>query len=135
MPLLSAYLLPLVLGKTVSSPEEFERLATRIRGNRMAKAAVECALRDLFAKAAGVPLGKSLGGSRETIEVGVSLGISPTANDTVENVRKHVAQGYRRIKLKIEPGSDVDRLAAVRDAFPDIVLTVDANTAYTLAQV
>ena len=100
----------------------------------MAKAAVECALRDLFAKAAGVPLGRSLGGSREMIEVGVSLGISPTPKETVENVRKHVAQGYRRIKLKIEPGSDADRLAAVRDAFPDITLTVDANAAYTLAQ-
>jgi O-succinylbenzoate synthase len=134
-PILTTFLLPLVLGKRVSSPEEFERLATRIRGNRMAKAAVECALRDLFAKAAGVPLGKSLGGSRESIEVGVSLGISPTAKDTVENVRKHVAQGYRRIKLKIEPGCDVDRLAAVREVFPDVTLTVDANAAYTLAQV
>jgi len=133
MPILSAYLLPLVLGKTVSSPEEFERLAARIRGNRMAKAAVECALRDLFARAAGVPLGKALGGTREAIEVGVSLGISPTAKETVENVRKHVAQGYKRIKLKIEPGRDADRLAAVREAFPDITLTVDANAAYTLA--
>src|ERR1700690_1547739 len=132
--ILTSFLLPLVLGKSVSSPEEFERLASRIRGNRMAKAAVECALRDLFAKAAGVPLGKSLGGSREKIEVGVSLGISPTPRETVENVRVHVAQGYRRIKLKIEPGSDADRLTAVRDAFPDITLTVDANAAYTLAQ-
>jgi o-succinylbenzoate synthase len=132
--ILTSFLLPLVLGKSVSSPEEFERLAMRIRGNRMAKAAVECALRDLFAKAAGVPLGKSLGGSREMIEVGVSLGISPTPKDTVENVRKHVAEGYRRIKLKIEPGCDADRLAAVREVFPDITLTVDANAAYTLAQ-
>ena len=132
--ILTSFLLPLVLGKSVASPEEFERLSARIRGNRMAKAAVECALRDLFAKAAGVPLGRSLGGSREKIEVGVSLGISPTPKETVENVRKHVAQGYRRIKLKIEPGSDADRLSAVRDAFPDITLTVDANAAYTPAQ-
>ncbi len=99
----------------------------------MAKATVECALRDLHARAAGVPLGKALGGTRDAIEVGVSLGISPTAAETVENVRKHVAQGYRRIKLKIEPGRDADRVAAVREAFPDIVLTVDANAAYTLA--
>ena len=133
MPILSAYLLPLILGKAVSSPEEFERLAARIRGNRMAKAAVECALRDLFARAAGVPLGKALGGTRDAIEVGVSLGISPTAKETVENVRKHVEQGYKRIKLKIEPGRDADRLAAVREAFPDITLTVDANAAYTPA--
>jgi O-succinylbenzoate synthase len=128
--ILRSFLLPLVLGKSLSSPEEFERLSARIRGNRMAKAAVECALRDLFAKAAGVPLGASLGGAREAIEVGVSLGISPTPKETVENVRKHVEQGYKRIKLKIEPGADVDRLSAVRDAFPRIVLTADANAAY-----
>jgi O-succinylbenzoate synthase len=132
-PMLTAYLLPLVLGKDVSSPPAFDDLARRVRGNRMAKATVECALRDLFARSAGVPLGKALGGTREAIEVGVSLGISPTAADTVENVRRHVEQGYRRIKLKIEPGCDAERLAAVRDAFPDITLTVDANAAYTLA--
>ncbi len=132
-PILTAYLLPQVLGKDVASPTAFDAAARRVRGNRMAKATVECALRDLFARAAGVPLGKSLGGAREKIEVGVSLGISPTPSETVENVRKHVAQGYRRIKLKIEPGRDADRLAAVREAFPDITLTVDANAAYTLA--
>jgi O-succinylbenzoate synthase len=132
-PMLADYLLPLVLGKDIASPPAFDALARRVRGNRMAKAAVECALRDLHARAAGVPLGKALGGTRDVLEVGVSLGISPTAEGTVENVRKHVAQGYRRIKLKIEPGCDAERLAAVRDAFPDITLTVDANAAYTLA--
>jgi O-succinylbenzoate synthase len=132
-PILTGYLLPLVLGKNVASPPAFDEAARRVRGNRMAKAAVECALRDLRARVAGVPLGKSLGGTREAIEVGVSLGISPTAQDTVENVRKHVGEGYRRIKLKIEPGWDAEPLEAVRDAFPDVVLTVDANAAYTLA--
>jgi O-succinylbenzoate synthase len=133
LPILTTYLLPLVLGKDVASPPAFDESARRVRGNRMAKATVECALRDLHARAAGVPLGKALGGTREVIEVGVSLGISPSARETVENVRKHVAQGYRRIKLKIEPGWDAEPLAAVREAFPDIVLTVDANAAYTLA--
>ncbi len=132
-PMLTAYLLPLVLGRDVASPPAFDELARRVRGNRMAKATVECALRDLFARSAGVPLGRALGGTRDVIEVGVSLGISPTAHDTVENVRRHVAQGYKRIKLKIEPGWDVEPLAAVREAFPDITLTVDANAAYTLA--
>jgi o-succinylbenzoate synthase len=133
LPILTTYLLPLVLGKDVASPPAFDESARRVRGNRMAKAAVECALRDLHARAAGVPLGKALGGTRETIEVGVSLGISPSARETVENVRRHVAQGYRRIKLKIEPGWDAEPLAAVRAAFPDVTLTVDANAAYTLA--
>jgi O-succinylbenzoate synthase len=80
----------------------------------------------------GVSLARNLGGTRTVIEVGVSLGLQPTVEATVENVRRHVALGYRRIKLKIEPGADVDRVAAVREAFPDLPLTVDANAAYTL---
>jgi len=130
---LSEFLLPLVVGAEIASPEDFESRAARVRGNRMAKAAVETALRDLFAKASGTSLSAALGGTRTAIEVGVSLGISPTVADTVENVRKHVGEGYRRIKLKIEPGTDVERVKAVREAFPSIALTVDANAAYTLA--
>jgi O-succinylbenzoate synthase len=125
------FLLPLVLGKEIAAPEEFEEHAARVRGNRMAKAAVETALRDLLAKARGIPLSRALGGTRTEIEVGVSLGISPTAEATVENVRTHVADGYRRIKLKIEPGTDVERVRAVREEFPSIALTVDANASYT----
>ena len=125
-------LLPLVVGKETGSPEEFDKAAARVRGNRMAKGAVEGALRDLFARAAGVSLSKALGGTRPYIEVGVSLGIAPTVEAAVANVARHVAQGYRRIKLKIEPGCDVERLRAVRQAFPKITLTVDANAAYTL---
>ena len=98
----------------------------------MAKGALETALRDLFARADGVSLARSLGGTRKAIEVGVSLGLQPTVAETVAIVERHVTQGYRRIKLKIEPGADVDRVAAVREAFPDLPLTVDANAAYTL---
>jgi O-succinylbenzoate synthase len=94
---------------------------------------VETALRDLFARRDGVSLSKSLGGVRRENEVGVSLGITPSPAETVANVAKHVDQGYRRIKLKIEPGADVAYLSAVREAFPAITLTVDANGAYTLA--
>ena len=130
---LTEFLLPLAVGTEISSPEEFETRASRVRGNRMAKAAVETALRDLFAKASEISLSAALGGTRTAIEVGVSLGISPTVADTVENVRKHVEAGYRRIKLKIEPGTDVERVKAVREVFPSIALTVDANAAYTLA--
>jgi O-succinylbenzoate synthase len=130
--ILEKNLLPLVLGQETASPGAFDRVAARVRGNRMAKGTVETALRDLFARAQGVSLSKALGGTRTTIEVGVSLGIAPTVEAAIENVGKHVAQGYRRIKLKIEPGCDVERLRAVREAFPSIVLTVDANAAYTL---
>lgn len=127
---LGRYLLPLVVGKDVASPEAFDAMAARVRGHRMAKGAVETALRDLFAKAQGASLSAALGGARQRIEVGVSLGIAASPAEAVANVKRHVAQGYRRIKLKIEPGADVDHLAAVREAFPDIVLTVDANAAY-----
>jgi O-succinylbenzoate synthase len=128
---LTRFLLPLVVGQETASSGEFEARAARVRGNRMAKATVETALRDLFAKGAGTSLSKTLGGTRTAIEVGVSLGILPTVAETVENVRKHVAEGYRRIKLKIEPGMDVERVKAVRESFPAIALTVDANAAYT----
>ncbi len=130
---LTRFLMPLVVGQEIASSGEFEARAARVRGNRMAKAVVETALRDLLAKASGTSLSKALGGTRTMIEVGVSLGISPTAEETVENVRKHVSEGYRRIKLKIEPGTDVERVRAVREAFPAILLTVDANAAYTFA--
>jgi O-succinylbenzoate synthase len=129
---LSKFLAPLVLGRSLEDAAAFDGLAERVRGNRMAKGGLETALRDLFARAEGVSLARSLGGTRTSIEVGVSLGLQPTVAETVEVVRRHVEQGYRRVKLKIEPGADVDRVAAAREAFPDLPLTVDANAAYTL---
>ncbi|MBK9967321.1 MAG: o-succinylbenzoate synthase [Holophagales bacterium] len=129
---LAQFLVPLILGRDVEGADAFDALAVRVRGNRMAKGALETALRDLFARAGGVSLARSLGGTRRAIEVGVSLGLQPTVAETVAIVERHVAEGYRRIKLKIEPGADVDRVSAVRSAFPDLPLTVDANAAYTL---
>jgi len=129
---LRSFLLPDLLGAELGSPRDFAGRAERVRGARMAKGAVEAALFDLFARAGGVSLSSALGGTRTAVEVGVSLGIAPTPEALLENVRKHVAQGYRRIKLKIEPGADVERVALVREAFPGIVLTVDANAAYRL---
>lgn len=127
------FLLPSILERDLEKPEDFETLASPIRGNRMAKAMVSCALHALFAEKAGVSLARHLGGTREKIESGVSLGLSPTVQETLENVQKHVGQGYRRIKLKIEPGKDLDRVKAVRHAFPETALTVDANGAYSLS--
>ncbi len=131
--ILTRFLSPLVLGRDLAGPPEFDRLALRVRGNRMAKGALETALRDLFARAAGTSLSRDLGGTRSEVEVGVSLGLQAGPKETVEVVARHVEQGYRRIKLKIEPGADVDRVGPVREAFPDVKLTVDANAAYTLA--
>ena len=112
---------------------DFERRTAGIRGNRMAKAAFEIALQDLAAKAEDVPLARRLGGVRGGVEVGVSLGLQPTTDALLDLVDRHVAQGYRRIKIKIEPGHDVALVAAVRERHPSIVLTADANAAYRVS--
>ncbi len=101
------------------------------RGNPMAKTTLELAVWDCHARQLEVPLFTLLGGDRTEIPVGASLGMNPVP-ETVASVARHVEQGYKRIKLKIEPGWDVKILAAVRAEFPDIELTVDANSAYSL---
>ncbi|HZW28534.1 MAG TPA: o-succinylbenzoate synthase [Trueperaceae bacterium] len=129
---LSEYVLPQVVGKEFATPEQLLAAVRRVRGHNMAVAALECAFWDLQAKAAGLPLWQLLGGSRTRIEVGASLGIQPTVEETVEVARRHAEQGYRRLKFKIKPDWDVQPLRAVREALPDMALTVDANSAYSL---
>jgi o-succinylbenzoate synthase len=130
--LVRAAFLPRVLGKEMPSPGEIGRWLAPFRGNRMAKALVEMAVWDLWAKQAGQPLSKVLGGVRDAIPVGVSLGIQKSVEATIEVAQKHLEQGYRRIKLKIKPGWDVSLIERVRAALPDAELTVDANSAYRL---
>lgn len=125
-------LLPAVVGKHIANPQEIERLFRPWRDHQMAKATVEMAYWDLWAKVQGLPLWQVLGGTRSQIEVGVSLGIREIS-ETMEEVALHVQQGYRRIKLKINTGHDLELLDAVRAKFPHIHLTVDANCCYTLA--
>jgi O-succinylbenzoate synthase len=129
---LSEFLLPMLLSREVGSPREFLDRASSIRGHRMAKATVECALWDLEAKTRSVPISTLLGGIRSTVEVGVSLGLQPSVESLLALVGRHVDQGYKRIKLKIEPGQDAGILGPVREKFPSIPLTADANAAYTL---
>jgi O-succinylbenzoate synthase len=133
LPLLRDALLPAVLAADVPTPAAVAEVFAPVRGNNFAKATVEMAVWDLWARTLGVPLCDLLGGVRDAVAVGVSLGIQPSVAATVDVVGRHVAQGYRRIKLKIRPGWDVEMVAAVREAFPDAHLTVDANSAYTLA--
>jgi o-succinylbenzoate synthase len=104
-----------------------------VRGHRMAKAALEMGAWALAAEREGVALARHIGGTRASIPVGVSLGIETAPNALVERARAAAAQGYRKIKLKIAPGADVEFVAAVRDALPDAALMVDANSAYALA--
>ena len=126
-------LAPAVLARPDAGPVDFPALAAAIRGNRMAKAALEIALWDAAARERGAPLCDLLGGVRDRVPVGVSLGLQPSVGGLLDLVERHVAEGYRRIKLKIEPGRDVELVSAVRKRFPAIDLTADANAAYTLS--
>jgi len=125
------HLLPRVAGRELAAPADLDALWRPVHGNKMAKSAVETAVWDLFAGAQGVPLARLLGGTKQAVEVGVSLGIEPTVDALLAEVERHVGEGFRRIKLKVRPGWDEEPLAAVRAAFPRVPLTVDANTAYT----
>jgi len=103
-----------------------------IRENRMAKAGVEAAIWDLESRLAGVPLWRHIGGTREEIVCGVSIGLQESTEALVDKVRCELASGYQRIKIKIKPGKDTQLAEAVRREFPDITLSVDANSAYRI---
>ena len=132
MDLLQTVLLPQVLGRSFAHPDHLARLFAPWRANFMARATVEMAFWDLWAKSLGLPLQTALGGAGDFIDVGVSLGIGPVSG-TLDRVAQHLEQGYKRIKLKVMPGHDIGLLQAVRQQFPDAHLTVDANCCYTLA--
>lgn len=127
------YLIPLVLHKDIPEPDRASELFGRIRGHNMAKAGLEFAFWDAFAKARGVSLSKMLGGTRGQIAVGVSIGIQSSPEELVRRVERYLSEGYKRIKVKIAPGRDLAFVSAVRKEFPRILLQVDANSAYTLA--
>jgi O-succinylbenzoate synthase len=115
--------------------DDVERAMAGVRGNPMAKATLVNAVLDAELRARGQALAAYLGAERDRVTCGVSVGITPTAEGLLDQVAGYLGEGYRRIKLKIEPGTDVERVAAVRAAHPEILLSVDANAAYTLADV
>jgi len=129
---LKHHIIPHVLGRDFSTPAQLLAALSPVRGHNMAVATLETAFWDASAKAAGVPLWVLLGGSRTEHPVGASLGIQESTEKTVETALKHAEQGYKRLKFKIKPGWDVAPLRAVREALPDMPLTVDANSAYSL---
>jgi O-succinylbenzoate synthase len=125
--------IPALLSRPLSSVEDVAAVLRRFKGHQMAKAGLELAFMDLAARSRGISIRSALGGTRDRVPVGVSLGIEKTIPTLVDQVLTHVAQGYQRIKLKIKPGWDVEVVRAVREAYPSGLLSVDANTAYTLA--
>jgi len=126
------FLAPLLLGKSFQSASEVPGAFSAIRGHEMARAGLENALWDIEAQQKGVPLAKLLGGTQAEIACGVSLGLQPAPELLLEKVAAELAAGYRRIKIKIKPGKDLSFVSAVRKAHPEILLSVDANSAYTL---
>lgn len=133
--LLEEFLVPAVLGRDWATIEDLVALYRPVKGNNFAKAGLEMACWDLLARSQGQPLASLLGGSRTAIDSGVSLGIEPDLGRTFEQIDQYVAEGYRRVKLKIAPGHDVAVVRAVRERYPDLPLQVDANSAYTLEDI
>lgn len=133
------FLIPSLIGETIASPTEAPKLYQAVRGNHHAKAGFEAAVWDLMAKANGMRLADCFACHlpapvmpRDRVDVGVSIGIQDSLAAQLALIQKRIDEGYRRIKLKIEPGWDVELARAVRERFPDISLMLDANSAYTL---
>src|SRR5271165_4444566 len=126
------YLAPALLGKTLQAGCEVPELLARVREHRMAKAGLENAVWDAEAQEKAIPLWKLLGGTRREIACGVSIGIQDSPEQLLQKIETELAAGYQRIKVKVKPGWDLNVLEMIRARWADIVLSVDANSAYTL---
>lgn len=133
--ILRDFLWPEIRGKEFNSARDVWAMFCQTRGHNMAKAALESAIWDAEAKQKGMPLWKLLGGVREEIASGVSIGIQPTVSDLIATVEKELAAGYQRIKIKIKPGQELKPVEALRKRWPNVRLMVDANSAYTLEDI
>ena len=135
-PILRDYAIPRVLGRELAGAADVYPLTEHIRGHNMARGGLETAIWDLEARQKDMPLWQAIGGgARREIPCGVSIGIQDSVPQLLEKIEKELAAGYQRIKMKIKPGHDVDSVRQVRRHFPAIKLMVDANSAYTLADI
>jgi O-succinylbenzoate synthase len=128
---LKEFLIPAVFKSDIADPQDFYKRAQAFKGHPMAKAGLELALWDLFAKIQNSPLWKIYGGVQQEIPAGVSVGIQDSVPQLLERIRSFLDEGYQRIKIKIKPDWDIYICEEVRKEFPDIPLQVDANGAYT----
>ena len=126
------FIAPLILGQDLKDAGDFQYRVSGIRGHQLAKAGVEMAIWDLLGKRSGKSLRELLGGKRDRVAVGVSVGLQESPEVLVKTVSQYVDAGYARVKIKIKPGRDVGDTSAVRKAFPNLRLQVDANSAFTL---
>jgi len=125
------FLVPLILGKSIEHPAQTEQLFSQVRGNKFAKAGIEFALWDLYAKQKGESLSRLLGGVKDKVEIGVSIGIQKSIEVLLEKVNSYISEGYRRIKIKIKPGYDILPVREIRKQWEDFPLQVDANSGYS----
>jgi O-succinylbenzoate synthase len=132
---LSEFLGPQVVGQRVAAPEDVARMMATVRGHNIAKMGLEAAVWDLVARNQGRSVSQLLGGVRNRVPVGVSIGVQESVAALLGRIGKFWGQGYSRVKIKIKPGWDVDPLRQVRQEYPDVPLMVDANSAYSLADV
>ncbi|MEZ4515927.1 MAG: o-succinylbenzoate synthase [Chloroflexota bacterium] len=137
---LEGFLIPALVGRDIEEPEDLATALKFVRGHPLAKAALDQAIWDLAAQRDGVSMAAKLAepyaeGPRDRVKVGVSIGIQPSIEHTLEVIQGYFDDGYRRIKLKIKPGHDVPLAKAAREAFPDLPIMLDANSAYTLDDV
>ena len=130
--ILRDFIWPILKGREISAASEVWEMLALVRGHHMAKGAIEAAVWDAEAKRMGIPLWKLLGGVRDEISCGVSIGIKETIEDLIATVERELAAGYQRIKIKIKPGHDIEPVERLRQRFPRMRLMVDANSAYRL---
>ena len=130
--IITGFLAPRLLGHTFDHPRDIFDALRPVRGHNMAKACLEMAAWDLYARAQGQPLARLLGGTRSRIASGVSIGIQDSLADLAAKIRHELAAGYQRIKVKIKPGWDIAAVEMIRSTFGSVPLMVDANAAYTL---
>jgi o-succinylbenzoate synthase len=131
--ILEDFLIPLLFQAPIDHPSELTQRFSPIRKNNMAKAALEGAIWDIYSQREGLSLSRALGGSKSEIEVGISIGIQSSIKNLLNLIEEYTTQGYRRMKIKIKPGWDIEVLKQVRWNFPEVPLMADANSAYTLA--
>lgn len=133
--MLEDFLIPLSLHKEITHPDEVSELFKGIRKNNMAKSTIEGAVWDIYAQQTNQSLAAALGGKKDKIEVGISLGIQESIEKQIQVVQHYINEGYKRIKVKIKPGWDVEMIRALREKFPDVPMMADANSAYGLGDI
>ena len=131
--IISKYLAPSLINKEFSHPSEITQFFPQLRGHKMAQAALETAVWELYSQAKNISLSQALGGTLKEIPCGVSIGIQDSTTDLLQKIERELSAGYKRIKIKIKPGLDESLIKAVRNSFPNIQLMVDANSAYSLS--